>query len=83
MVTFEEIRRASVKMRSSELAREVSYMVDCARVNADDTAVENGFDCESLEWHRVAMDSLEQTCAYAEPHQKKAVAWFIRHGVKF
>lgn len=81
-VSFEQVRNAAAELyetNSGPLAREVSYMVDAARVNADDTVK----DVESPEWHRIALDTLEMLCAYATIEQSEAVAWFIAHGVTF
>lgn len=61
------------------LGGEISYILDAARINADDTMKE-GTD---QSWEAIAMATLEQQCCYAEKHQMEAVAWFVSHGLKF
>lgn len=85
MTTFDEIRTAAAKFYSANpgpLAREIDYMVDAARVNADDTCcVEKTRPME--DYDAVAIESLEQACCYAEAHQVEAVAWFVAQGLRF
>jgi hypothetical protein len=85
MTTFEEIRKLAWTLYETSpgpLAREVDYMIDASRVNADDTCcVEKSRPME--DYDAVALESLEQACCYAEPHQMDAVAWFVAHGLKF
>ncbi len=59
------------------LGGEVSYLLDAARVNADDTMRE-GTD---QSWEAIAMATIEMQLCY---HKDEVVkAWFVGHGVKF
>lgn len=59
------------------LGAEVSYLLDAARVNADDTMREG----TNQTWEAIAIATLEEQLCY---HKDEAVkAWFIGHGVKF
>lgn len=84
-MTFEQIRKLAADFYAADtanpVAKEVDYMVDCGTVNASDTLP--GVLDTNAEWQRIAMDTLEQCCAYAEPHQAAAVAWLVANGVKF
>lgn len=80
MTTFETLCRAAQDIPPGSLADEVSYMLDAARVNADDTVYVDKSAPES-DWHRIAMDSLESACAYSR--NSDAVSWFLAHGVTF
>jgi hypothetical protein len=84
-VIFEQIRKAAETFyradTSNAVAKEVDYMVDCGTVNASDTLP--GVSDTDPEWQRIALDTLEQCCAYAEPHQAEAVQWLISQGLTF
>lgn len=85
-MTYEAIRKLATEFYNldprNEVACEVINMVDCARVNADDTCfVEKSRP--DTEYHQIAMDSLEMQLAYASENQTAAVAWFVSQGVKF
>lgn len=59
------------------LGAEVSYLLDAARVNADDTMRE-GTD---QTWEAIAIATLEEQLCY---HKDEVVkAWFVGHGIKF
>lgn len=82
MPLFDLLVRDARKLRPGKLAREIDYVIDTGRVNADDTypTVRFGRDAE---WHEIAIESI--CCTLSErtyPSKKRVLAWFARRGVK-
>ena len=59
------------------IGSEVDYILDAARVNADDTMKEG----TNQSWEAIAIASIEEQLCY---HKDEAVkAWFVGHGINF
>jgi len=79
-MNYQSLRNASAARNVA--CDEIDYMIDTARVNADDTTVvEKSLSVDK--WEQVFMDSLEMACAYASNEQQEAVKWFVAQGVRF
>lgn len=79
--TIQNLLHAFDAIPFGRLRDEVNYMLDMARVNADDTCyVEKSRPAEDHE--TVMMDTLEFACTTSDAYGP-AVAWFEANGVKF
>jgi hypothetical protein len=81
-MTFDEIKAKAAKLGTgSKLGMEVDYILDCARVNADDTCyVEK--EAPASDYNRIAVETLRDTLSSRET-DKAAAAWFKRVGFQW
>lgn len=77
---FDTLVRDCRKMKPGVLAREIDYVIDAGRVNADESNLIR--DCD--EWHRIAIESIAIALSEREyQSNKRLLAWFARRGVSF
>lgn len=62
---------------NGSFAGEISYLLDAARINADDT-MQEGTD---QSWEAIAMATIEMQLAYSK--DKAVQDWFANNGVKW
>jgi hypothetical protein len=81
-MTFEEIKAKAAKLgTATKLGGEVDYILDSARVNADDTCyVEKS--APAADYDRIAVDTLRDILSASETN-KTAAAWFKRVGFQW